>query len=154
MKNLIVIIVFFTTLASINAQGMHKPHEHMREKYRQLEKLKLLETLQLDEETAIRFFSRRNEFFNEQKAILNKRKKLIEKAENMLNGKNGDYNSIIDGIKNIEKELLEKRTSFLDSIKDILTKEQIIKMIIFDYRFKQEIRDVLMKRGKRKYLKR
>ena len=150
MKNLTIVIIFFIGLVSINAQDIHKPHERMREKYRQLEKLKLLETLQLDEETAIRFFSRRNKFFNEQKEILEKRKELIEKAENMLSKNDADYNSIITGMKKIEKELLNKRIAFLDSVTDILTQKQIVKMIIFDFKFKQEIRNILMKRNKRK----
>ena len=153
MKNFLVIIVFFAGFGFMNGQGMHKPHEMMREKYRQLEKLKLLEVLQLDEETAIRFFSRRNKFFNEQKAILDKRKELIEKAEVILKNGDGDYDTIIDGIKNIEEELLKKRSDFIDSVKDILTKEQIVKMIIFDFRFKEEIRGILMKKERRKFLR-
>lgn len=153
MKNFFLAAIFFMSFSFISAQRMHKPPEFMREKYRQLEKLKLLEVLQLDEETAIRFFSRRNKFFNEQKKILDKRKKIIESAEVILENKNGDYDSVINGIKNIEEELLKKRSDFIDSVKDILTKEQIVKMIIFDFRFKEEIKGILMKKGRRKFLK-
>ena len=153
MKNFFLISVFFMSFSFITAQRMHKPHKFMREKYRQLEKLKLLEVLQLDEETAIRFFSRRDKFYKEQKNILDKRKSLIEKAEVILENKSGDYDSVINGIKNIEEELLKKRSDFIDSVKNILTKEQIVKMIIFDFRFKEEIRGILMKKERRKLFK-
>ncbi len=137
------------------AQGMmDQPHHRMRERFKELEKIKLLESLNLDEETAIRFFARRNKFLNAQQKLFKERENLVNEAEIFLEEKqqtDKDYDVMINKIKSIEEKLLNSRQKFFESVDDILTKEQIIKLFIFDYKFKQEIRKMLMKRGKRKF---
>ncbi len=153
MKNLLALIFLVSNFSF--AQGMmDKPHHHMRERFKELEKIKLLESLNLDEETAIRFFTRRNKFLNEQQKLFNQRENLVKEAENFLKEKNlkdKDYDVMINKIKLVEDKLLNSRQKFFESVEDILTKEQTIKLFIFDYKFKQEIRKMLMKRGKRKF---
>ena len=63
MRTFIVILSFISFLSiEAFAQFEEGPPPHkMREKILQLEKIKLIEALQMDEETTLRFFARRSE---------------------------------------------------------------------------------------------
>jgi Spy/CpxP family protein refolding chaperone len=118
-------------------------------KIEELEKVKLLDILNMDEATSLKFFSSRDQsrekiFNNEDKniEILNKieseGKKGKDKDANKIQKLNDEY---IHTSIEIEKE----RMNFLRSLNDILTPEQIGKYIVFEKRFREEIRDLLIK---------
>ena len=66
MKNIVITILALVILSSISyPQKMRDRMKQNRGKLEQLEKIKLIEALDLNEETAIRFFARRNDFKNE-----------------------------------------------------------------------------------------
>jgi hypothetical protein len=121
-----------------------------RGKLEQLEKIKLIEALDLNEETAIRFFARRNDSRNEIDDLDKKSDELIFGLESSFNS---DEKNQEEKQKQIIAELLKtrelieiKRNQFLNSLNDILTIEQISKLIVFEKRFRDEIRNVLLEK--------
>jgi hypothetical protein len=144
---LLLILAIFST--SLFAQKGKFQDEEAREKFEQLEKIKLIETLQMDEETTLRFFSRRTEHRNQQDAIQDKIKSNIENLDVML--KSGrvvtteELKSKIDEINTLELQLEKNRVEFLNSLSDILSYEQIAELIIFEKKFRNEVRKLLMK---------
>ena len=61
MKVLFFTVSLMIVLSIQSLSQMHdRPPQHMRDKLNQLEKIKLIEVLAMDEETTLRFFSRRN----------------------------------------------------------------------------------------------
>lgn len=155
MKLIIGIIILATNL-SMFAQDFHKKGEQkFFNKYEQLEKIKLLEILNLDEETAIKFFARRNEHKNSQVNLLDAKKNLLDKIEMFLetNKPGNEFREIVEEINKIEIKLTKQKVNFIESIRDLLNDEQVAKLILFDYKFKKDIRDLLIEKGKNRFPK-
>jgi hypothetical protein len=124
-----------------------------REKLEQLEKIKLIESLDMDEDTSIRFFARRNESKREIQSLEKKTEDIIFELEKSFNieDKNQDEKQkqlISEMLKNRESIEL-KRNQFINSLGDILSTEQIAKLIVFEKKFRDEIRNVLFDRKPR-----
>jgi hypothetical protein len=124
-----------------------------REKLEQLEKIKLIEALDLDEETSIRFFARRNESKNEIQELEKKADEIIFELEKSFNSENDNQSEkqkqMISEMLKIRASIEMKRNQFLNSLDDILTTEQIAKLIVFEKKFRDEIRNVLFDRRSR-----
>ena len=153
MRALNVLLLLF--LASIL---FAQPHSKNRKndfgkRFEDLEKIKLLEILDLDEEEAIRFFSRRNEYKKKTNDILTESDELLIEMEKSL-GSESDENQFLSYINKsieIERKFMIEKSNFYTSIEDILTKEQIVKLILFEKKFKRDIRDLLIDRGRKKF---
>ena len=61
---------------------------------------------------------------------------------------NHNYKDAINKILNIEKELFNGRINFFNSLNDILSSQQIAKLLIFEKKFRSEIRRQILKHGK------
>ena len=148
MKNLFITLLTVILLTSISfPQQMKEKGMKNREKLEQLEKIKLIEALDLDEETSIRFFARRNDSKKEIQELEMKAEDLISELEKSFNSENKNQS---ENQKQLISELLKtreaielKRNQFINSINDILTVEQIGKLIVFEKKFRDEIRQVL-----------
>lgn len=151
-----LLLLSFIMVAIISAQpqpwnkGEFPPdRKPPREKFEQMEKLKLIEILNLDETTTLKFFARRQESMNKVFKFGQQREEMLEEIEQKFrkgDSENNDkfYKNKIDKILEIENKMLEERKNFIYSLEDILTKEQIMKYVIFDFRLKREIMDMMM----------
>ncbi|HEY6437413.1 MAG TPA: hypothetical protein VIY47_12545 [Ignavibacteriaceae bacterium] len=143
---LITILLFSTIMFPQKGKWQD---EEMRAKFEELENIKLIETLQMDEETTLRFFSRKSEHKLQQDEIREKIKSSIDNLEVTLkSGKaitTEDLKSKINEINNLELHLEKNKVEFLNSLSDILSYEQIAELIIFEKRFKNEVRKLLMR---------
>lgn len=154
MKKLFMILFTLVLLTSIvYPQQMKERKMKNREKLEQLEKIKLIESLDMDEETSIRFFARRNESKREIQELEKKTDDIISELEKSFNTEDkNQYEKqkqlISEMLKN--RESIEiKRNQFINSLDDILSTEQIAKLIVFEKKFRDEIRNVLFDRKPR-----
>jgi len=112
-----------------------------------LEKIKLIEALDLDEETSIRFFARRNDSKKEIQELEMKAQDIISELEKSFNSENKNQSEnqkqLISEMLKTRESIELKRNQFISSIYDILTVEQIGKLIVFEKKFRDEIRQVL-----------
>lgn len=149
MKTKLVIILLLLTGVTFS-QGLRKHHWGPKEKMEQLEKIKLLEVLDLSEEESIRFFARRNEFKEEHKKIMDERETLLFEMEQAIkkgtNEEDFDYLGTIEKIVSVEKKMVQQRADFINSLGDLLSTEQRAKLVVFESKFMQEVRDALMRR--------
>lgn len=161
MKRIILLLVFVLTFLATDYAQIRKKHHSMfmmRNKIEQLEKIKLIDLLDMNEKTTLIFFARRHGYFKHQKEIINKRDSLIKVMENEIKNnrtksKNTIYKKEIRQIFNLEQKMLIKRRSFYNSLSDILSSQQIAKLIVFEYRFKREIRNILMEKYRKRKMK-
>jgi len=123
--------------------------EEAREKFVQLEKIKLIETLEMDEETTLRFFARRSENRKQQDAIQEKIQLKIDNMDVILKSGRAvtdeEIKTNINEINNLQLQFDKGRVDFVNSLSDILSYEQIGKLIIFEKRFRNEVRKLIMK---------
>ena len=153
-KLLNVVVLSFVIATSVMAQefgredGPHRRRPPMQ-KIEELEKIKLLEILNLDEATSAKFFTRRNQ--NRIKIFdkMDKVDSVRESIESELKrGKNKDVSRIqkLNGdFCNLSMDVEKERLGFIKSLSDILTPDQIGKYIVFERKFRDEVRDLLMK---------
>lgn len=147
LNSLIIILVFFSSITF--AQKGRWQDEEAREKFEQLEKIKLIETLELDEETTLRFFARRTEHRKQQEELQTKIQQKIDNLDAI--SKSGravtveEIKSNIEEINNLHLQFEKNRIDFINSLSDILSYEQIAKLIVFEKQFRNEVRKLIMK---------
>lgn len=152
-------IITYLTLLTITVSGLiysqirHDRIPDRESKIERLEKIKLIEVLELDEETSIRFFARRSEHRREIHELqLSVDSKLAELEEVMKNKQTDDkkLKEMLSDYYQLEENIFNHRMSFLESLNDILTRKQITRLIIFERRFREELKDVIIRDRQRR----
>ena len=155
MKKLFfVIALLFTFAVSVIAQdigreeGTHRRRAPMK-KIEELEKIKLLDVLNLDEATSVKLFTRRNQDRTKIWDYEDKINNVLQNIESEVKKGNDKDVSKIQKLNedfcNLSMEVEKEKLSFLRSLSDILNPEQIGKYIVFERKFRDEIRNLLMK---------
>lgn len=144
-----IVLVSLIVSSGLYAQKGKMHDEEMRAKFEELEKIKLIEALHMNEETTLRFFARQTEHKEEQKAIMEELKAITDELDYILKSEqpaaSEDLKSKINELNDLEFQLEVNRAEFINSLSDILTYEQIAQLIIFERSFRNEVRKMLMK---------
>ncbi|MFA6979427.1 MAG: hypothetical protein WC209_08900 [Ignavibacteriaceae bacterium] len=158
MKIYLISILMFGLLLSseIFTQSHHMGNRKgkAREKIDQLEKIKLIETLNMDEEVSLKFFARRNEFRERGKKLnekIDSLSRFIGEKTLATDDKTSDteWEKLIDEFISTEKKLQNNKLEFLISIQKILTPKQVAEFLAFERRFRDEVQEILL-RGRRR----
>ena len=153
MKNIIYILGFLMVISlQTFAQSDDGPPHHMkemREKILQLEKIKLIETLQMNEETTLRFFARRSETESTIDSLRENLDKKIDEIDKLISDDNkpedNKLKSLVREVSRIRLKIEQKRADFVNSLDDILTIKQIAKFVVFEKKFREELAKSLIK---------
>ena len=155
MKHLIILItLLFFSVSSVCAQGHHGRGDEVKEKIEQLEKIKLIEVLHMDEETTLRFFARRTEHRTQMEELHNKLKEKIDYLDVLLKSDRmlleGDLKAAIDEVLDLKEEIVRKKIEYINSLDDILTYDQIAMLLVFEDKFRQELQRIIFRERKPK----
>jgi Lhr-like helicase len=149
MKKLILLLIIIVLVsATLTAQRNHHRQHKVPDKILQLEKIKLIEILEMDEETTLKFFSRRSEFERKMEELNKAINEKLDKMEQMVNSDNvqdEELKAAIEELNLKHQKLDENKKDFINSLDDILSYEQIAKMILFERRFKEELRRAIFR---------
>ena len=154
----ISLLIFLITIGPqlTDAQPKHNRLFGPPDKIKELEKVKLLEVLDMDEETTLKFFTRRNEHLKKMeelnKSCDDELSKIEEKIKSSENENDPEFIKLVDDYLAEQDKFNAERRVFLNSVKDILTPIQLAKLVVFEQRFREEIREILY-RDKRKGMK-
>ena len=156
MKTRIFVIwILLLSAVTVHSQIEHRQYQKRgpHDKIEELKKLKLLEELDLDEETAVRLLSRRSEHKERMDSLMNLRDEFINKIDEALEdqdntGSNDNYKEYVDKVIDIEEKLAGERIRFFSSLEEILTPKQTAELFLFEREFHQRIRELMMKRGR------
>lgn len=145
---ILLMLVFAITAFGQRHEGFGIKKKN-RSKIDELEKVKLIEILDMDEETTLKFFSRRNEFRNVTESLMENRDNLLNDfhdiiIEDEIEDKSV-YSDHVNKILEIEKSIVNKRIEFISSLEDILTEKQIGKLVVFEFKFRKDLRDLLFR---------
>lgn len=155
MKKVIYFIVFIL-FASYSANAQQMRHHRgpgdkgdARAKIEELEKIKLLEALKLDEPTMLKFFSRRDQYQAKVKQLNESAEDVLHQMEKEI-GQDATSNSpelkkLVDQYLDIQSKIGKSRSEFIQSVSDILSYDQICKYLVFERKFREEIRNLLFK---------
>lgn len=155
MKNLLIVLVSIMLFSTLSYSQIKKERfsDKSKGKFEQLEQIKLIEALELSEEATLKFFARRSEhrkamqqLYSESDNLLKELSALIDKAETSDDNLRKSYKNYLS----FEQRILEERHSFIKSLDDILSEKQITTLIIFEKRFKQELKEIIIHERKRR----
>jgi hypothetical protein len=105
----------------------------------------LIEELQLDEETSIRFFARYNKQMEAIREIERQRNTITNQLRELVRS-NTSANEIDAAVKNyvkLEGQSADVHAKFVEGLKEIFTPKQIAEYLIFEQNFNQNLREVL-----------
>jgi aspartate oxidase len=146
-KYLLTILAVFILLSSAFAQR----HERMKpmQKMEELKKIKLIEILQMDEETSIKFFTRRSEHMKRMENQNQISKEKMDQLDEMLTDRKENSDQVlkkaIDEYLQIQENIMRERQNFFKSANEILTVEQMAKLVVFEEKFRNEVSGLLFR---------
>jgi hypothetical protein len=138
--------------------NLNPPPGKAFERIEQYKKIRLMEVLNLDEQTSIKFFARYNK---NQELLRDLRKKQVEalgqvQALRKTKAADDEFEKIISELLSLEKELNEAKAKYVDELRQVLSSKQLAEYLVFETRFQQNLRDLLrdMPRNRQEGLKR
>ena len=141
------LLFLFLLVITFTIFGQHEKRNGPRDKIEALEKIKLLETLNMDEGTALKFFARRNEHREKMKTLMDDVDTQFDRIKNKISSAKDDNDpelkKMVDNYLITQQKMDEERKRFFNSLTDILTYKQLAQLTLFERRFRQEIRDEL-----------
>jgi len=156
---LFLLIVFAAGLITENnaQEGKHRNQgrgfgQGAREKIEALEKAKLIEELNMSEDLSIKFFARRKEHIDRVQKYDKELDAVEDNLEKALNeGKNDQaLKKLLAEHHTVQNKIANERGQFINSLSGILSTKQLAKFIVFENKFKEEVRNILMReRNKR-----
>ncbi|MCU7492185.1 MAG: hypothetical protein ACM3UR_15915 [Bacteroidota bacterium] len=156
MKGVVFVLIFFAvSFTALNAQQGHHMSQKAHEKINELEKIKLMEALNLDEATMVKFFARRKDFQNRIAGLNLQKNNELDELQNALNSEGGAvrdeqfYKKFVENIKSLDMNIAKTRNEYFSSLRDILSQRQIAKLMVFERNFRKELRDIIFKERRR-----
>ncbi len=145
--NTIALVVFFALALSSNLAAQDQPP--MRgpgaERIEQFKKVRLIEVMNMDEETSIRFFTHYNKHMDNLRTIQKDHNALIDQLQrlNTSNAKNTEIEQVIKDIGMSEEKIAEARSKFLEELKDVISIRQIAQYVVFERNFNKNLREIM-----------
>ena len=142
-----VFVVFFSIAVSSNLAAQDQPP--MRgpgaERIEQFKKVRLLEVMNLDEETSIRFFTRYNKHIETMRALQRDHNARIDDLQKLStsNAKNVEIEQLIKDIGMSEEKIAETRSKFLEELKDVISIKQVAQYVVFERNFNKNLREIM-----------
>jgi len=117
-------------------------------KINQLEKVKLMEVLDLDDATAVKFFGLKDEHQKTMMDLRDRSDEILDDIEETLSGdesKNrSSLNKLLQEFDANEEQMFRQRRDFLKEAENVLTPPKFARFIVFERKFRAEIRDLIM----------
>lgn len=143
----ISLVLIFLISIPLSAQMNRRMKAH--EKMEELKKIKLIEILEMDENTSIKFFARRSEHQKKIEGLHKAAKLQIDQLDELIKDDNNSNDQAlkksIDEISQIQENMTKERQSFFKSAGEILTPIQMAKLVVFEERFRDEVSGLLFK---------
>lgn len=146
-KNLLTIL----SIVILFTPAFGQRHERMKpmQKMEELKKVKLIEILQMDEETSVKFFTRRAEHMRKIGGLNEAGRLKIDQIDEMIKDQKEKNDPVlkkaIDEYLQWQENVIRERQSFLQAASEILTTEQMAKLVVFEERFRNEVSGLLFR---------
>jgi hypothetical protein len=151
--NIFIIVFSITALPQQGRGGRIEGNK----KIMQLEKVKLLETLDLDDDTAVKFINLRSQHQKNMTELRDKSDKILDIMQETLSGDGSTNNSslkrLVEDFKSTEAEINSERGKYLKEAESLLPSDKFAKMLVFERNFRAEVRDLIMGHRMKRHLR-
>lgn len=140
---------FFLLLLAVASspylRAQNEPEQPVgRKRVEDFRRIKLIETLDLKEEQAVRFFAREKEFRESERALQEQRQAILDRLRTLVKeGSDADMQKEMNNLIQIGKDMFQKRADYFTGLHDILSTKQMANLMIFEDNFAKELRRVL-----------
>lgn len=143
MKKIILLLAIcsLTLMGQIQSPMGKRPTERL-ENYK---KVRMLETMKLDEEKGLKLIGRYNRHREGIRDLEEERKKTLDELEKKVSAdaSDNDIQQSFKELTEIEKKMVHAKEKYLAELKEILTTKQIAEYLLFERRFARDIRDIM-----------
>jgi hypothetical protein len=120
------------------------PQGKALERVEQFKKIRLMELLNLNDESALKFFARYNKY---QELLRDLRKQLVQafgriQALRKSQAADAEYDKVVSDLLTVESQFEEAKTKYVGELKDVLTSKQLAEYLAFEFRFQQNLREL------------
>ncbi|HXG00371.1 MAG TPA: hypothetical protein VNL69_06270 [Bacteroidota bacterium] len=145
-------VLLFLSLVFVTAAHAQPPGRPPLERIERFKKMRMLEILELGEEQSARFIARYNEQEQKRRELMKQRDELLDRLEQLLRAKadESEYQKLFTEIIDINRRIGEERLAFFNGLSDLLTIEQRAKLLLFERRFENELREAMREAQQRR----
>jgi Spy/CpxP family protein refolding chaperone len=123
-----------------------RERDKMRERIGMMMMWRLTDVLELDQETAAKVFPLMREYDEQQRNLRDKRRDIVKKLQDTLDQEKSDptaLTGLIGEFKQNERDMVEMRNKRLDALSEVLSDEQVAKLIVCIPQFEHEMRGMM-----------
>lgn len=156
MKIVHILLIVLFPIIFLQAQGMRRQAADPKalEKIEQLENAKLIKMLDLKEEDAVRFFARRKEYLTKMHDYLRQRREFVDSTDELLKEEDKasakKYRDKVEEVFELESKIFKEKRNYYKSLANLISPKQILQLMVFEERFRREVREKLMDRSNKK----
>jgi len=134
---------------------MRKERRDRLDRVERLKQMRLIEELQLGEEEAVRFMSRRGTHEEKMRSLEEERGKILDDLALDLEDKAGDekIGADCDRVLETDRKMFEERKQYQDEMRKLLSREKYAKLLLFERDFQTQVRDAMRQSMGRKQSK-
>lgn len=141
---LLCLTVLLAGSPQLVAQQDDMPPGRGRKRIEELRRIKMIDALDLTEEQSVRLFAREKDLLQAERSITTQREGCIEKLATLASGGSDvDIAAELDRLGNLSREMMTRRQEYLTSLKDILSAQQIARLVVFEHNFRKELREMV-----------
>lgn len=140
---IIVLLILFIPFSNI---AQDKKRDKKFEKLEKLERKKITEILGMDENSANQFFEKRENHKTKMKELNKKLDDNYDELEKYSeNNKNVNSKELINNYLLLSEEISKERRNYFLFLRETLDDEKFIKLLVFEKKFRDEVRSALFK---------
>jgi hypothetical protein len=148
MKILMISLLAMIFSVSVSAQNQGRGRMDPNRKINQLEKVKLMETLEIDDAAAVKFFNLKDRHHQNMTELRDNSDKILDIIEETLledgSKTNSSLNKLIEDFKTNEAEMNQERLRYLQEAESLLPPGEFAKLLVFERNFRAEVRNLIM----------
>ncbi|MCX6139191.1 MAG: hypothetical protein NTV54_17045 [Ignavibacteriales bacterium] len=140
-----IAVVFSVVVGNAQKRSQQKEERPAFERVESFKKVRLLETLKLDEATSVKFIARYNQHIERMRAADRARGELVDKLEQQMaaDASDAEFAQSFAILADYEKKMLDGRIGFISELREILTARQVAQFIIFERTFNKDLRNII-----------
>ncbi len=140
----ILALTFLVTFSSLFSQ-MERRKENSQGKIEKYRKIRMMEVLEMDEKKSIQFFSRYNKQRENMSELAKQRDKILKKLKTQIsnNSQQSELDATLQQYLDMNNKMLSNEEKFLSEIKDVLSPQQVVKYVIFQQDFRDDMRAMM-----------
>lgn len=146
------VLIAFLTLCGIAVADARAQEGLPLERIERFKKMRMVEMLELNEEQSVRFFARYNEHEKMRRELMRQKDEVLDRIERLLRsgGEPKEYEKLFADVITINRRLGDERLNFFNGLSDLLTIEQRAKLLLFERRFENELREAMREARQRR----